>query len=246
MNTFCQKVKTSIEKDQTWTPSILMPSSIWSASNFEEQPQEPTAGDPSQSTSDEITLVDTNTVTNLTSTFSTNFIDIIHLFQHYEKIKSKVNQLALMNSYPDNVIFHFENYHSFEQKNDLITAIKDNASHTGTYLVTHTTRSNPNQQDPSHHTILACKHYGQPEKSTQKEIQFKEGSVQATHTLIEPQHHGSSTNGSSRSQKLKRTTNNPTKSMSNSHMSKTVVNKCHTIKCGCKLRLIISYHHKSK
>jgi hypothetical protein len=117
MNTWYQEVRTSIEKNQTWTPSIPMPPSVWLPSDFPLENNSQTNNGPTKTATDETAMgINTDISMENTNTSTVNVIDIIFLYIHYDKIKAKLNQISFINSYPDNAIFQFEDYNSFGQK----------------------------------------------------------------------------------------------------------------------------------
>jgi hypothetical protein len=103
--------------------------------------------------------------------------------------------VVLTNSYPENAVFHFEGFNKFTDKEILIKILKQKAASTGTTLVTCSTYDNTSATDPTHQTVITCKHYGILKKSIYKEHSFKANTLQTAGTLIEPQHSGASTKG---------------------------------------------------
>ena len=224
MSSWCQEILSSIEDDSSWKASITFPSSIWHTSDFY----------------DEIRTSPTYTPTETIPTSSTtSIIDIIQLFNQTLKIQKKILQTSIRMNYPKSAIFHFEDYESLSDKDSLIRAIKKSASSTGTYLITKSTKRNVGVEN-NYEIDLTCKHYGLPKKSTSKDLHFNAHSLQASHTIIQPQHSASSTKNFSRSRFLKRVTNN------NDEEDKSKLNKCTTIKCGCSFIITIFFHVPSQ
>jgi hypothetical protein len=81
--------------------------------------------------------------------------------------------VALINSYPQNAVFHFEGFNKFTDKEILIKILKQKATSTGTTLVTRSTYNNTSTTNPTHQTVITCKHYGILKKSIYKEHSFK-------------------------------------------------------------------------
>jgi hypothetical protein len=82
------------------------------------------------------------------------------LLQHSNHIKSKLTELALINSYPENAVSHFEGFNKFTDKKILIKILKQKAASTGSTLVTCSTYDNTSATDPTHQTVITCEHHG--------------------------------------------------------------------------------------
>jgi hypothetical protein len=96
------------------------------------------------------------------------------LLQHSSHIKSKLTTVALTNSYPENTVFHFEGFNKFTDKEAFIKVLKEKAASTGTILVTYSTYNNTSKTDPTHQTVITCKHYGILKNSIYKQhLYFK-------------------------------------------------------------------------
>jgi hypothetical protein len=245
MSSWCQEIKTSIKDKSTWNASIVMPTSVWRMTDFPLSEDELKIAELDMKISNQpTTSIDTATssITNSTNSPSdipTNQIDIMLLLQHSNHIKSKLTRLALIDSYPENAVFHFEGFNKFSDKAILIKILKQKAASTGTTLVTRSTYDNTSATDPTHQTVITCKHYGFLKQSIYKDHSFKPNTLQAAGTLIEPQHSGSSTKGNSRYRKMSRVTTEI------NTQSTTKVKRCHTTRCGCRFKFTISFHLKS-
>jgi hypothetical protein len=147
--------------------------------------------------------------------------------------------VTLTNSCPENTVFHFEGFNKFNDKEVLIKLLKQKAASAGTTLVNHSTYNNTFATDPTHQTVITCKHYGILKNSIYKQHTFKANTLQAAGTLIEPKHSGASTKGNSCNRKMKRVISET------SQHSKNKVNRCHTTRCACCFKFTISFHLKS-
>jgi hypothetical protein len=90
MNTWCQEVKTSIEKNQPWIPSIPMSSSVWSPSNILSENDSQTNNNHTETVTDETTLVDPDILMDNSNTPNTNVIDIIFSVHSLQQNKSNI------------------------------------------------------------------------------------------------------------------------------------------------------------
>ena len=238
MQSWCEEIKESITNDSSWVPTLKLVSSLWSKDDF-----------PSIIINDNISLSSSSSESNdsISSSQSSpnndhnhnsnqNEIDVLLLFSNYDHIQNKLQAVSISRNYPSNAIFEFEGYNQLSDKKNLVSSLKKFASLGGTDLVNSSTINKMNDQtNPCYHIILACKHYGKPRMIKGKSIHYFSDNVQASNTLIEQKHSGSSTRGSSRSSKMMRV-------CGGGNIDRHVSNKCLSHKCGCKFQITIFFH----
>ena len=172
------------------------------------------------------------------STHDSNvYVDLVDFLSNENKSTKTVAQtIAKSNKYPSFGIFHFEGFNGYESKNRLIQCIKESALLNGTQL----TQFNSHRSKNKNSVTLACVHFGTPHKNVYRNKKFVADKVQASNTIIQVSHSGSSTKHNSRNSKFKR-----------SHLDHESVdplgknNRTNTSKCGCKFQFCIFYDDTS-
>ena len=167
--------------------------------------------------------------------FDTNkLIDIVDIFNNNNAMLYAVlNNISVLNKYPNNGIFHFEKYDGFHNKQSLINDLKHSAFQNGTQLIIHK-KYNKTKINPFHSIILACVHFGKPKKVVNMNKDFKPNYIQACNTIIQQAHTASSIKNRSRNDTYKRAHID-----NNGLLSPTKVNRSNTKKCDCKFQFTI-------
>ena len=138
MSSWCQNLISSIHNDSKWQAFIPFPFSESLLIN-------------------EILKVGSHP--HLKDNMSTH-VDIVQLLNPQNMLLQTVlKDISDCNHYPENAIIQFEGYSSFEDKSNLIDALKDSAFKFGTVLVNQ--RSYSKSANKKYYSCtLACAHYG--------------------------------------------------------------------------------------
>ena len=149
-------------------------------------------------------------------------------------LQTVLKDISDRNHYPENAIIQFEGYSSFEDKSNLIDALKDSAFKFGTVLVNQ--RSYSKSANKKYYSCtLACAHYGVTNTSSVKV--FKPNYVQACGSIIQETHYASSTKNRSRNSTFQRAHSSTDKKMKSS--------RTNTSKCRCSFQFSIFFCHTS-
>ena len=119
MTSWCSNLISSINDDSQWIASIPFPSTEAKSIN---------------------TIINIASNVPLEETFETH-VDIVQLLGTLSlSLDAVIKEICNRYNYPTNAVFHFEGYNSIDDKEDLITAIKDAAFKHGTILILEASR----------------------------------------------------------------------------------------------------------
>ena len=218
-------IRNSIHNESKWKASILFPTSY--ASQF----------------NNILSLtrsLDSHSINvTVSSSFDTNkYVDIVDLFDmNNSSLYGLIDQISLVNSYPNNAIFHFEGYETKDDREPLASYIKSSAFKSGTIL--NSTKSyNKSEKTKAYNFTLTCAHYGNYDGAKEKSNRFVDGKLQMCGTIKQTSHSASSIKNRSRNSCFSRVNNS-----TNSFEDKC--NRSSTKKCGCTFQLTAFFDDSS-
>ena len=208
MTSWCSNLISSINDDSQWIASIPFPSTEAKSIN---------------------TIINIASNVPLEETFETH-VDIVQLLGTLSlSLDAVIKEICNRYNYPTNAVFHFEGYNSIDDKEDLITAIKDAAFKHGTVLINQ--KAYNKSEEKVHYTsTLSCAHYGTINSKTTKV--FKSNYVQACGSIIQQAHYATSIKNRSRNSTFQRA------HTSDAHVKSSRTN---TTKCQCSFQLSIFF-----
>lgn len=198
-STWCTEIKESIENDSTWTPTIYIPTTKWSKEDAK---------------SNSFLHVHEDIV----------YVDIVQLLTPSSELMQKIEVRHKSIKRPIDAVFQFENFYSYQDKNDVIKFINTNALIDGTNLIVQRSKNGNGRKD----ITLSCDHYG-IRKNKKSHLKFNDNCLQAVDTVINPAH------GRSKVYKLAHNRSiNPKKNIRKY--------KSQTKKIGCHFSFVISFY----
>ena len=224
---WCDKLKRSISTDSKWKASIYFHSSYASEINNQIALSSKVINEDARFTISQFPheLYNVN-----------EFVDIVQLYNSsLTLLPGLLNEISANNNYPQNGIFHFEGYNDINDKDKLITDLKNAALHQDTVLI-NKRGYNVKESKTKYFTItLACSHVGHYRSSSSNNKEFLHDMLQQKNTIIQLHHHSSSVCGRSRSSTLKRAHCDDQES--------NMVKRSNTKQCNCSFQISIMFDH---
>jgi hypothetical protein len=155
-STWCTEIKDSIENDSTWTPTIYIPTTKWSKEDAK---------------SNLFLHVHEDIV----------YLDIVQLLNPTWDLMEKIEERNKKINRPKDAVFQFENFYTYQDKNELIKYINTKALIDGINLIVRRSKNQNRRKE----ITLSCNHYGF-RKSKKLELKFNDNCVQAVNTVINP------------------------------------------------------------
>ena len=169
---WCTNIQNGLQNDLKWTASILIPTTHWCSKTFKNiiSPQCSFIPTLDNTLSTECQLC--NAINKTESNTIENQIDIVALLNpKTELITTHFIHLCTKHNYPNKAIFQFEQFNGINQKDMLMSYIKNTASLTGTNLVIKSSRNSDNKGN-IYEIQMVCSHYGKPKKLNKENYLF--------------------------------------------------------------------------
>ena len=186
-STWCNDIKTSIQRDSKWKASILYPSKSASMINA---------------------IIPQSSIKKNNPKLINTHVDIVDIMNPSNSMF--LEQFMIAHNFPKNALFEFEGYNSIGSSKNLLQSIKQAAFENGTIL----NNNNIHKKSSKHqfHSItLVCGHFGKPSAEVTSTKNFKDGCIQANDTIIQQAHYSSSIKNRSRNSQFQRVNSSSSK-----------------------------------